>query len=82
MTDPDILNFLPNCIHTSKNEYKRSLNKLSTRVISKGNIECHWNRDQTDITVRITDAGIAASNRAMAENTQNFYFTNITPAEA
>ena len=82
MTDPDILNFLQNCIHTSKNEYERSLNQALYESYLKGNIECHWNRDQTDITVRITDAGIAASNRAMAENTQNFYFTNITPAEA
>lgn len=82
MTDPNILSFLQDCIHSSKTEYERNLNQALYESYLKGNIECSWNADQTDITVRITDAGIAATKRAMTENTQNFYFSNITPAEA
>ena len=79
MTDPNILTFLQDCIRASKTEYERSLNRALYESYLKGNIECNWNADQTDINVRITDAGIAA---AMAENTQNFYLGSITPAEA
>lgn len=79
MTDPNILSFLQDCIDGSKTEYERSLNQALYESYLKGNIECNWNADQTDITVRITDTGIAA---AMAANTQDFYLANITPAEA
>lgn len=82
MTDPNILSFLQDCIHASKTEYERSLNQALYNSYLKGTIDCNWNADQTDITVRITDTGIAAAERAMAENTQNFYFSNMTPAEA
>lgn len=82
MTDPNILTFLQDCIDASKTEYERSLNQALYESYLKGNIECNWNADQTDITVRITDAGIAAAKTAMVENTQNFYFSNIAPAEA
>lgn len=79
MTDPNILSFLQDCIHASKTEYERSLNQALYESYLKGNIDCNWNADQTDITVRITDTGIAA---AMAANTQDSYLANITPAEA
>lgn len=78
MTDPKILTFLQDCIDASKTEYERNLNRALYESYLKGNIECNWNADQTDITVRITDTGIVAA----AENTQNFYLGSITPAEA
>ena len=82
MTDHSILSFLQECIRTSRDEYERSINEALYDGYINGNIDCYWNEDQTDIIARITDAGIAAAKRAMAENTQNFYFSNITPAEA
>lgn len=79
MIDPNIVSFLQNCIYASKTQDERFFNLAIYDNYLNGNIDCNWNADQTDITVRITDSGIAA---VMAVNAQDFYLASITPAEA